>query len=175
MRRLLRLWIAVALSLATALPIVAAEPDELRESDAANVGRERAATILGRTRDAVRPVDTDKSAVMSVGARRFWTGVFRGKADEQAFVAVDLASGEALDGAAFQAEVERAIGREPRVTPPARARVDDAKRKGASPLLAYVLEPPDYSSAVKSVKAAHPRSSGTAIGRSGTISRSSRP
>ena len=156
MRRLLTFWIVAVLSLAAVPPAVAVEPGELRESDAANVGRERAATILGRSRDTVQPLENAKDAVTSVGGRRFWTGVFRGGVDEQAFVAVDLASGEALDGAAFQAEVERAIGREPRVTPPARARVDAAKRTGASPLLAYVLEPPDYSPAVEAVKAAHP-------------------
>ena len=68
-------------------------------------------------------------------------------------MAVDLESGKALDAAAYQAQVERAIGREPRVTPPARARVDDAKRRGASPLLAYVLSPVDYGPAVKAMKA----------------------
>ena len=42
------------------------------------------------------------------------------------------------------------------MTPPARARIDGAKRTGASPLLAYVLAPVDYGPAVKAVKAAHP-------------------
>jgi hypothetical protein len=91
-----------------------------------------------------------------VGGRRYWTGVFRGAGNQQAFVAVDLASGEALDAATYQEKVERAIGREPRVTPPARTRIDQAKRSGTSPLLAYVLAPVDYGPAVRAVKAAHP-------------------
>jgi Subtilase family len=157
--RILSSWTALAvaavLALSTGPLALGAEPDGFRERDAANVGREKAAAILGRTPDTVSPLAYG-DPVTSVGGRRYWTGVFRGKGDAQAFVAVDLASGETLDAAAYQAQVESAIGREPRVTPPARARIDDAKRTGSSPLLAYLLSPVDYGPAVKAVRAAHP-------------------
>ena len=153
MRRLLTFSIAAVLSLSTASLAFAADPGEVRERDAAKVGRAKAAEILGRTPDTVRSLAYG-SPVTSVGGRRYWTGVFRGKGDSEAFVAVDLASGEAMDAAAYQAKVERAIGRQPRVTPPARARIDEAKRRGTSPLLAYVLPPVDYEPAVRAVKAA---------------------
>jgi Subtilase family len=155
LRRLLTFSMATVLSLSTGSLALGADPVELRERDAANLGRARAAAILGRTADEVHPLDYEEP-VTTVGGRRYWTGVFNGAADEQIFVAVDVASGEALDAAAYQAKVERAIGREPRVTPPARVRIDQAKRTGASPLLAYVLAPVDYGSAVRAVKAAHP-------------------
>jgi hypothetical protein len=154
LRRLLSFSVAVVLSLSTSTLALAAEPGELRERDAANLGRARAAEILGGKAAQVDPSQTRPAT--TVGGRRYWTGVFRGAGDRQAFVAVDLASGETLDAATYQAEVERAIGREPRVTPPARTRIDEAKRTGARPLLAYVLAPVDYSPAVKAVKAAHP-------------------
>ena len=155
MRRLLTFSIVAVLTLSTGSLARGAEPGGQRERDAANVGRAKAAKILGRTPDTVRPLAYG-DPVATVGGRRFWTGVFRGKGDAQAFVAVDMESGETLDAAAYQAKVERAIGRQPRLTPPARARVDEAKRKGASPLLAYLLTPVDYSPAVKAIKAAHP-------------------
>jgi hypothetical protein len=155
LRRLLTFSMAVVLSLSTGSSALGADPGELRERDAANLGRARAADILGRKPREVHPLAYAEPAT-SVGGRRYWTGVFRGAGDEQAFVAVDLVSGEAFDAAAYQAKVERAIGREPRVTPPARARIDEAKRTGGSPLLAYVLAPVDYTPAVEAVKAAHP-------------------
>ena len=156
MRRLLTFSIAAVLILSTGPPALGAEPVGIRERDAANVGREKAAAILGRT-----PDDGPPPRVRRAGHLGRWAAVLdrrlpRQGRDAQAFVAVDLASGETLDAAAYQAKVERAIGREPRVTPPARERIDDAKRKGASPLLAYVLSPVDYGPAVKAVKAAHP-------------------
>jgi hypothetical protein len=146
---------AVVLSLSTVSLALGAEPDSLTERDAANAGRARAAAILGRRAEAIQPAAYGQP-VTAVGGRRYWTGVFRGARDEQAFVAVDLASGETLDAAAYQAKVEQAIDREPRVTPAARAKVDAARRTGGSPLLAYVLAPVDYAPAVKAVKAAHP-------------------
>ena len=155
LRRLLTFSMATVLSLSTSSLALGADPGDLREREAANLGRARAAAILGRTTDQVRPL-AYQEPVTSVGGRRYWTGVFRGARDQQAFVAVDLATGEALDATAYQAKVERAIGREPRVTPPARARIDEAKRSGASPLLAYILAPVDYGPAVRAVKAAHP-------------------
>ena len=155
MRRLLTFSMAAVMSLSTGSLALGAEPGHLSERDAANVARIRAAAILGRGRDAVQPL-TYSEPVTSVGGRRYWTGVFRGAGDAQAFVAVDLESGEALDAATYEAKVERAIGREPRVTPAARARVDDAKRTRGSPLLAYLLKPVDYAPAVRAVKAAHP-------------------
>jgi hypothetical protein len=155
LRRLLTLWMATVLSLSTVSVAHGADPVELRVRDAANKGRTRAAEVLGRKAADLRPLTYDEP-VTSVGGRRFWTGLFRGRGDEQAFVAVDLESGKTLDAAAYQAEVERAIGREPKVTPPARTRIDQAKRSGASPLLAYVLAPVDYAPAIKAVKAAHP-------------------
>ena len=155
MRRLLTLSMATVLSLSTVSVALGADPGELREHDAAKEGRARAAEVLGRKAADLRPLTYDEP-VTSVGGRRYWTGLFRGRGDEQAFVAVDLESGETLDAAAYQAKVERAIGREPKVTPPARTRIDQAKRSGASPLLAYVLAPVDYAPAIKAVKAAHP-------------------
>ena len=155
MRRLLTLSMATVLSLSTVSVALGADPGELRERDAAKEGRARAAEVLGRKAADLRPLTYDEP-VTSVGGRRYWTGLFRGRGDEQAFVAVDLESGETLDAAAYQAKVERAIGREPKVTPPARTRIDQAKRSGASPLLAYVLAPVDYTPAIKAVKAAHP-------------------
>ncbi len=155
MRRLLTLSMATVLSFSTVSVALGADPVELRERDAANKGRTRAAEVLGRKAADLRPLTYDEP-VTSVGGRRYWTGLFRGRGDEQAFVAVDLESGKTLDAAAYQAEVERAIGREPKVTPPARTRIDQAKRSGASPLLAYVLAPVDYAPAIKAVKAAHP-------------------
>ena len=155
MRRLPSLAIAAVLTFSTGSVALGADPVELRERDAAARGRARAAEILGRGADTIRPVAYG-DPVTFVGGRKYWTSVFRGTAEEQAFVAVDLETGETLDAAAYQRNVERAIDREPRVTPPARARIDDAKRTGASPLLAYVLAPVDYSPAVDAVKAAHP-------------------
>jgi hypothetical protein len=155
LRRLLTFLMAATLSLSTVSLALGADPGELRERDAASKGRARAAQVLGREPGEIHPL-TYQEPVTSVAGRRYWTGVFRGDRDEQAFVAVDLKSGEVLDAAAYQAKVERAIGREPRVTPPARARIDEAKRTGASPLLAYVLHPVDYGPAVRAVKAAHP-------------------
>jgi hypothetical protein len=155
LRRLLTFSMAAVMSLSTGSLALGAEPDHLSERDAANVARVRAAAILGLGRDTVQAL-TYSEPVTSVGGRRYWTGIFRGAGDAQAFVAVDLESGEALDAATYEAAVERAIGREPRVTPAARARVDEAKRTGGSPLLAYVLKPVDYAPAVKAVKAAHP-------------------
>ena len=155
MRRLLTFALATVLSLATTSTAMSAEPGELRERDAQDIGRAKAADILGRKPDGVHRLDATAS-VTSVDGRRYWTGVFRGAGDDQAFVAVDLKTGDALDAAAYQSKVERAVGREPRVTPPARIKVDAAKRTGASPLLAYILEPVDYSPAVEAVKAAHP-------------------
>jgi hypothetical protein len=155
LRRLLTFSMAAALTLSTTAVAQAAQPPGPGERDAANIGRARAAEILGRTPGQVHPLAYG-NPVTSVGGKRYWTGVFRGAADQQAFVAVDLETGQALDAAAYEATVERAIGNEPRVTPVARARIDDAKRKGASPLLAYVLAPVDYGPAVKAVKAAHP-------------------
>ena len=125
LRRLLTFSMAALLSLSTSSLALGADPGDLREREAASLGRARAAAILGRTTDQVRPL-AYKEPLTSVGGRRYWTGVFRGARDEQAFVAVDLATGEALDATAYQAKVERAIGREPRVTPPARARFEEA-------------------------------------------------
>jgi hypothetical protein len=155
LRRLLTLSMATVLSLSTVSIALGADPGEIRERDAANRGLARAAEILGRKSADLRPLPYDEP-VTSVGGRRYWTGLFRGAGDAQAFVAVDLRSGETLDAAAYQAKVERAIGREPKVTPPARSRIDQARRTGASPLLAYVLAPVDYAPAIKAVKAAHP-------------------
>ncbi len=155
MRRLLTFSMAAVLSLSSGSLALGADPGELRKRDAANLGRARAAEVLGRKAAEVQPLVYEEPET-SVGGRRYWTGLFRGAGDEQAFVAVDLASGETLDATAYQAKVERAIGLEPKVTPPARARIDQAKRSGASPLLAYVLAPVDYAPAVRTVKAAHP-------------------
>jgi hypothetical protein len=155
LRRLLTLSMAAVLCLSTGAIARGAEPSGLGERDAANVGRAKAAAILGRTPGELHPLGYGEP-VTSVGGKRFWTGVFRGAGDEQAFVAVDLETGDALDAPAYEAMVEQATAREPRVTPAARVRIDDAKRKGASPLLAYVLTPVDYAPAVKAVKAAHP-------------------
>ena len=154
MRRLLTISMAAVLSLSTGSLALGAEPGALDERDAANVGRAHAAAILGRTPGQVHPLAYGEP-ITSVGGKRYWTGVFRGAGDDEAFVAVDLETGEALDAAAYEATVERAIGREPRVTPAARARVDEAKRTGAAPLLAYILAPVDYAPAVEAVKAAH--------------------
>lgn len=155
MRRLPSFAIAAVLIFSTGSVALGADPTEIRERDASNLGRTRAAKILGRGADEVRTLPYGEP-VTSVGGRRYWTGVFGGTAEQQAFVAVDLQTGETLDAASYQRNVERAIDREPRVTPPARQRVDDAKRTGASPLLAYVLAPVDYSPAVDAVKQAHP-------------------
>ena len=76
MRRLLTIWIAAILSLSTGSLALGAEPGEIRERDAAKVGRERAAAILGRTADTIRPLAYG-DPVTSVGGRRYWTGVFR--------------------------------------------------------------------------------------------------
>ena len=154
--RVLTSWMALAIAiiLSTAPSAGAAEPRHLDEQGARSAAREAAARLLDTTPAKIRELDYG-APMTSVGGRRFWTGVFRGARDRQAFVAVDVDTGEALDAEAYQAQVERAIGREPRVTPPARLRIDEAKRNGGSPLLAYVLAPVDYGSAVKAVKAAH--------------------
>jgi hypothetical protein len=155
LRRLLTISIAAVLSLSTGSLALGAEPAGLDGHDAASVARARAAAILGRPAGQIQPLPYGEP-ITAVGGKRYWTGVFRSDGDAQAFVAVDLTTGEALDAAAYQTTVERAIGREPRVTPAARARIDDAKRTGASPLLAYILAPVDYAPAVAAVKAAHP-------------------
>ena len=156
-RPVLTSWtaLAIAVILSTAPAASAADPPRLDEQAARNAARETAAELLDTTTAGIRELDYG-APMTSVGGRRFWTGVFRGARDRQAFVAIDVETGEALDADAYQAQVERAIGREPRVTPPARLRIDDAKRKGTSPLLAYVLAPVDYEPAVKAVKKAHP-------------------
>ncbi len=155
MRRLLTWTMAVVLSLSTGSLALGAEPGSKSERDAANLGRAKAASILGRTPGQIKPL-TSGDHVTFVGGRRYWTGVFRGAGDREAFVAVDLGTGETLDAAAYEAKVEAAVGREPKVTPAARTRIDDAKRTGASPLLAYLLAPVDYAPAVNAVKQAHP-------------------
>jgi hypothetical protein len=156
-RGILTSWLALAVVviLSTAPAAGAAEPGHLDEHGARIAAREAAARLLGSTAAGIRELDYG-APMTSVGSRRFWTGVFRGARDRQAFVAVDVDTGETLDADAYQAQVERAIGREPRVTPPARQRIDDAKRKGVAPLMAYVLAPVDYEPAVKAVQKAHP-------------------
>ena len=57
MRRLLTFALAIALSLSTASTAMSAEPGELRERDAQEVGRSKAADILGRTPDGVHRLD----------------------------------------------------------------------------------------------------------------------
>src|SRR5688572_32867219 len=97
---------ATVLSLCTGSLALGADPGELRERDAANLGRARAAAILGRAVGDINPLAYEEP-VTTVGGRRYWTGVFSGARHEQTFVAVDLASGEALDAAAYQVKVER--------------------------------------------------------------------
>ncbi len=177
-RRVLTSWMALAvaviLSTASTAPTAsAAEPRPLDEQGARTAARGAAAKLLDTTTAEIRELDYG-APMTSVGGRRFWTGVFRGTRDRQAFVAVDVETGETLDTDAYQAQVEEAIGREPRVTPPARLRIDDAKRRRESPLLAYVLAPVDYAPAVKAVQAGASRGrAGTAIARSATTWRSS--
>jgi hypothetical protein len=70
---------AVILSPSTVPLALGAEPDSLTERDAANAGRARAAAILGRRAEAVQPAACGQP-VSAVGGRRYWTGVFRGRA-----------------------------------------------------------------------------------------------
>ncbi|MBA2299791.1 MAG: hypothetical protein H0W22_03360, partial [Chloroflexi bacterium] len=74
MRRLLTFALAIVLSLATASTAMSAEPGELRERDAQDIGRAKAADILGRKPDGVHRLDA-KASVTSVDGRRYWTGV----------------------------------------------------------------------------------------------------
>jgi hypothetical protein len=140
------------------------------EREARATARAEAADILGGRADGLTAIDY-ASPYTELAGRRFWTGVFADAArDRQAFVAVDVRTGEALDAAAYQALVERAEANAPRITPPARERIDaalagrstagtaataaiDAER---GPLLAYVLAPVDYAPAIEQVRAAHP-------------------
>ena len=156
MRRLLLPFsIAVAVSLSTGSLAFGADPGARTERQAQAIGRAKAADILGRGAGDLRQLAYGQP-VTTVGVRSYWTGVFRGAHDREAFVAVDLETGEALDAATYQAKVETAVGAEPRVTPAARTRIEDDRRSGASPLLAYLLSPVDYAPAVQIVKAAHP-------------------
>ncbi len=170
MRRAATVLLALTTSLATASGALGAEPAELAEREARETGRNLAAGVLGRRADTLKAIDY-ATPFTEVGGRRFWTGVFADVArDRQAFVAVDVETRETLDAAAYQAIVERAEAAEPRITPPARERIDAAlagrsraSARGAAavdaargPLLAYILDAVDYTPAIESVRAAHP-------------------
>ncbi len=170
MRRATTVLLALLTSLATASGALGAEPRELPEREARAMARAEAAGVLGGRADALKAIDYD-TPFATVGGRRFWTGLFADPTgDRQAFVAVDVATGATLDAAAYQAIVERAEAREPRITPPAQQRIDAvlSRRSTASgpaaaridatrgPLLAYVLDRVDYTPAIEAVRAAHP-------------------
>ena len=81
MRRLLTLSMAAVLTLSMTAVARGAQPPGLGERDAANVGRARAAEILGRTPGQVHPLAYG-DPVTSVGGKPYWTGVFRGAAEQ---------------------------------------------------------------------------------------------
>lgn len=156
MRRFLTLALAVILAASTASAAMAANPTPLPQRRAEAAGRAKAAAILGVRAATLRPVAYD-DPLATAGGRRYWTGLFDDPRGRQAFVAVDLDSGATLDAAAFEARVDRAIDAQPRITPPARARLQAAARGVPSaPLLAYILRAPDYGPAVERVRARHP-------------------
>ncbi|MGH2474381.1 MAG: S8 family peptidase, partial [Candidatus Limnocylindrales bacterium] len=115
----------------------------------------KAAQVMGVRADSLRQVEYG-DPVTEVAGRRYWTGLFDGARGRQSFVAVDLETGDTLDAEAYQAEVERDLDDQPRITPPAQARLQGARSVTSAPLLAYVLEPPDYAPAIAAVKARHP-------------------
>ncbi len=134
---------------------LAADPPGASERAARAAGAGKAAEVLGVRASDLRAID-DGAPTTTVGGRRFWTGVFDGSGGRQAFVAVDLERGTTLDATAFQALVEAEAGARPRITPPARTRLQGARSTAARPLLAYVLEAPDYGPAIAAVRARHP-------------------
>jgi hypothetical protein len=114
----------------------------------------RAARILGVARSDVQRLRIDADAI-GLGGRSFRTALFAAaRSGRQAFVAVDVASGEVLDAAGFQrlleAELERP-GRE-KFSAPARAALAGGRRA----TLGFVLQPVDYGPAVAGVRARHP-------------------
>jgi hypothetical protein len=170
LRRAATVLLALTTTLTTATGALGAEPREYRERDARELARTEAAGVLGRGAGSLKVIEY-ASPFTEVAGRRYWTGVFTDDSRErQAFVAVDVETGEALDAVAYEALVEGAAARAPRITPPARERLDaalagrstaatpagakvDAER---GPLLAYILDAIDYTPAVEQVKAAHP-------------------
>ena len=78
LRRLLTFSMATVLTLSTGSLALGADPVELRERDAADLGRARAAAILGRDRGHGPSRSPTAEPVTTVGGRRYWTGVFRG-------------------------------------------------------------------------------------------------
>lgn len=152
MRRILTTLLALGLALSSAVPSLAADPASERQARAK--GAVRAAEILGTDTGRLRAVDYG-TPYTEVGGRRYWTGLFDGPGGRQAFVAVDVARGTALDAAAYQALVDAEVAAQPRLTPPARARLQ-AARAGSAPLLAYMLDAPDYGPAIAEVRARHP-------------------
>ena len=155
MRRLLTPPLAFMLALSVATPTLAADLPELRERQAREAGRTAAAEILGARPELMRAIDYG-APFTSIGGRRYWTGLFDGPRGRQAFVAVDVRTGATLDAAQYQVEVDKHVAAQPRITPPARARLQAARALGSAPLLAYVLQPPDYTPAVDAVKSRHP-------------------
>jgi hypothetical protein len=155
LRRFLALPIALVLALSTVTAGLAADPPALRERDARATGARKAAELLGVRGSAVRAIDYG-SPFQEVDGRRFWTGLFDGPAGRQAFVAVDVESGATLDAEAYQGLVDRELAARPRITPPARTRLQGARGRGSAPLLAYILESPDYTPAIDAVRARHP-------------------
>ncbi|MGP1674565.1 MAG: S8 family peptidase [Candidatus Limnocylindrales bacterium] len=155
MRRPLTIPLAFILACSTVSGAIAADPGPLSEGRARAAGLEKAAEVLG-----VRPADLRAveygDPITEVDGTRYWTGVFDGDRGRQTFVAVDLATGATLDADAYQARVDRDLDARPRITPPARERLQGARGTSAAPLLAYVLEPPDYAPAVEAVRTRHP-------------------
>jgi hypothetical protein len=155
MRRLATAAIALALALSLPSGALGADPPGVGERHARALARAKASELLGvgETSLAARG---RRGSIIEIGGRHFWTGVFGAAIGREAFVAVDLASGATLDAVAYQARAERAEGSRPRITPPARSRLDTARARGTPTLLAYVLETPDYAPAVAAVRARHP-------------------
>ncbi|MGZ9159692.1 MAG: S8 family serine peptidase [Candidatus Limnocylindrales bacterium] len=155
MRRPLTIPLAFILACSTVSGAIAADPKPLSEGRARAAGLEKAAEVLGVRSDSLRAVEYG-DPITDVAGTRYWTGLFDGDRGRQTFVAVDLATGAALDAEAYQARVDRDLDARPRITPPARERLQGARGTSAAPLLAYILEPPDYAPAVESVRARHP-------------------
>jgi hypothetical protein len=148
--------------LLAAAMLLAAAPTALAADPAAQAGRAQAAESLRVAPAGVSHLRTDPELV-SVGDRSFRTMLFAARDGAQAWVAVDVATGEAIDTTAFARLLEADLGRPDRdkFAKEARQALDRAGAGGRA-TLGFLLAPVDYASAVAAVKARHPRATWSA-------------
>jgi hypothetical protein len=134
--------------------LLSSTPSALARDTLLERAEARAARVLGVSRGELQRLRVDAEA-LAIGGRSFRTALFgAARSGRQAFVAVDVATGEALDTVAFQQILEADLERADRdkFSPSARAAVSGGRRA----MLGFVLQPVDYGPAVDRVRAHHP-------------------